>query len=103
LWYTGRPDYATDSTYAIQWKGKLIPNESGLHQFHLLCYDAKEYSNGDTLKMVYTSVEQYTEKINLETGKEYDFILETENRSTGAARMILRWKTLQCLLKNNPK
>jgi alpha-D-xyloside xylohydrolase len=94
LWYTGRPEYVTDSTYAIHWEGKLIPAETGKHQFHLLCYDAKRIIlNGDTLNMVYTSVEQYTEKIDLETGKEYDFILETENRSTGAARMILRWKT----------
>jgi len=94
LWYTGRPDYVTDSTYAIRWEGKLIPSENGMHQFHLLCYDAKRIIlNGDTLKMVYTSVEQYTEKIELEASKAYDFILETENRSTGAARMILRWKT----------
>ncbi len=94
LWYTGRPEYVTDSTYAIRWEGKLIPIESGKHQFHLLCYDAKRIIlNGDTLKMVYTSVEQYTEKVDLEADKEYDFILETENRSTGAARMILRWKT----------
>lgn len=94
LWYTGRPDYATDSMYAITWEGKLVPNETGLHQFHLLCYDAKRIMlNGDTLDMVYTSVEQYTEKVELEAGKEYDFILETENNSTGAARMILRWKT----------
>ncbi len=94
LWYTGRPDFVTDSMYAITWKGKLIPKESGQHQFHLLCYDAKRIIlNGDTLKMVYTSVEQYTEKVKLEAGKEYDFVLETENTSTGAARMILRWKT----------
>ena len=94
LWYTGRPDYVTDSTYAIHWEGKLIPSETGLHQFHLLCYDAKRIIlDGDTLNMVYTSVEQYTEKINLEAGHEYNFVLETENNSTGAARMILRWKT----------
>ncbi|MEJ2546091.1 MAG: glycoside hydrolase family 31 protein [Calditrichaceae bacterium] len=94
LWYTGRPYYVTDSTYAIHWEGNLIPTETGKHQFHLLCYDAKRIIlNGDTLKMVYTSVEQYTEKVDLEAGKEYEFVLETENRSTGAARMILRWKT----------
>ena len=94
LWYTGRPEYVTDSTYAIHWEGKLVPSETGQHQFHLLCYDAKRIIlNGDTLKMVYTSVEQYSEKVELEAGHEYDFVLETENRSTGAARMILRWKT----------
>jgi alpha-D-xyloside xylohydrolase len=94
VWYTGRPDYATDSTYAIRWEGKLIPRESGKHQFHLLCYDRKRIIlNGDTLGMVYTSVEQYTEPVELEAGRACDFILETENRSTGAARMRLFWKT----------
>jgi alpha-D-xyloside xylohydrolase len=43
--------------------------------------------------MVYTSVEQYTELINLEAGKEYSFTVETENRSTGAAKFRLFWKT----------
>ncbi|MBN1302391.1 MAG: DUF5110 domain-containing protein [Melioribacteraceae bacterium] len=104
LWYTGRPDYATDSMYAVTWKGKIIPEESGLHQFHLLCYDNKRLIlDGDTLEMVYTSVEQYTEKINLESGKQYDFILETENRSTGAARMILNWKTPSMFAKEKSK
>jgi len=94
IWYTGRPDYATDSTYAIRWESRLIPQESGQHQFHLLCYDPKRIIlNGDTLKMVYTSVEQYTKPVILESGRQYDFILETENRSTGAARMRLFWKT----------
>jgi alpha-D-xyloside xylohydrolase len=94
FWYTGRPDYATDSMYAITWEGKLIPKETGKHQFHLVSYDPKRIIlNGDTLKMVYTSVEQYTEIVELEAGKKYDFILETENRSTGAAKMRLYWKT----------
>jgi alpha-D-xyloside xylohydrolase len=43
--------------------------------------------------MVYTSVEQYTEIVELDEGKEYNFILENENRSTGAAKMQLHWKT----------
>jgi alpha-D-xyloside xylohydrolase len=94
VWYTGRPDYATDSMYAIRWEGKLIPKESGQHQFHLISYDRKRIIlNGDTLRMMYSSVEQYTEPVKLEAGKEYDFVLETENRSTGAARMRLFWKT----------
>ena len=94
FWYTGRPDYATDSTYAITWEGKLVPKETGKHQFHLVSYDPKRIIlNGDTLRMVYTSVEQYTELVELESGKEYSFILETENRSTGAAKMQLHWKT----------
>jgi alpha-D-xyloside xylohydrolase len=94
MWYTGRPDYATDSMYAIRWEGKLIPRESGKHQFHLISYDPKRIIlNGDTLRMVYTSVEQYTEPVELEADKQYSFVLETENRSTGAARMRLFWKT----------
>jgi alpha-D-xyloside xylohydrolase len=94
FWYTGRPDYATDSMYAITWKGKLIPKETGKHQFHLVSYDPKRIIlNGDTLKIVYTSVEQYMEPVILEAGKEYNFVLETENNSTGAAKMRLFWKT----------
>lgn len=94
VWYTGRPDYVTDSTYAIRWEGKLIPSESGKHQFHLVGYDAKRIIlNGDTLKIVYTSVEQYTAPVELKAGTEYNCIFETENKSTGAARMRLFWKT----------
>lgn len=93
-WYTGRPDYVTDSTYAVQWNGKLVPKETGKHQFHLISYDPKRIIiNGDTLKIVYTSVEQYTAPINLIAGKEYSITVETENRSTGAAKMRLFWKT----------
>lgn len=94
LWYAGRPDYVTDSMYSIRWAGNLIPKETGKHQFHLKCYDAKRIIlNGDTLKIVYTSTEQYTELLELEAGKPYDFVVETENKSTGAARMRLYWKT----------
>jgi alpha-D-xyloside xylohydrolase len=94
IWYTGRPDYLTDSTYAVTWEGKLIPKETGKYQFHLISYDPKRIIlNGDTLKTVYTSTEQYTEPVNLIAGKKYNFKLETENRSTGAARIRLLWKT----------
>jgi alpha-D-xyloside xylohydrolase len=94
VWYTGRPDYVTDSTYAIRWEGKLIPSETGKHQFHLVGYDAKRIIlNGDTLKIVYTSVEQYTAPVDLKAGTEYSCVVETENKSTGAARMRLFWKT----------
>ncbi len=93
-WYTGRPEYVTDSTYAVTWEGKLIPKETGKHQFHLISYDPKRIIlNGDTLKIVYTSVEQYTAPVEFEAGKEYNIKVETENRSTGAAKMRLFWKT----------
>ncbi len=104
FWYTGRPDYVTDSMFSIRWEGKLIPDETGPHQFHLKSFDAKRIIlNGDTLQMVYTSVEQYTEIVYLEKGKEYSFILETENSSTGAARMQLFWKTPYIFKKEKAK
>jgi alpha-D-xyloside xylohydrolase len=104
VWYTGRPSYVTDSMYAVRWEGKLIPRESGKHQFHLVSYDPKRIIlNGDTLGMVYTSVEQYTEPVELQAGKEYDFVLETENRSTGAARMRLFWKTPSIFAREKTK
>jgi alpha-D-xyloside xylohydrolase len=94
FWYTGRPDYVTDSTFAIRWEGKLVPKETGKHQFHMKSFDAKRIKiDGKELPIVYASVEQYTDLVDLEAGKEYDFTLETENRSTGAARMQLFWKT----------
>ena len=94
LWYTGRPDYMTDSAFSVRWEGKLIPSQTGPHQFHLKSYDAKRiFINGKELPIVYTSVEQYTDLINLKAGQEYDFRLEMQNRSTGAAKMQLNWKT----------
>jgi alpha-D-xyloside xylohydrolase len=100
FWYTGRPDYVTDSTYAIRWEGKLIPKETGNHQFHLKCFDAKRIKlDGKVLPFVYSSTEQLTDLIPLESGKAYDFVLETENRSTGAARMQLFWKTPSILAR----
>lgn len=94
VWYTGRPDYVTDSTYAIRWEGQLIPDETGPHQFHFKCFD--EYRiriDGREIPFVYRSTERYTEKLNLEAGKVYEIEVEVENRSTGAARMRMFWKT----------
>ena len=94
LWYTGRPDYVTDSTYAIRWTGKLTPKETGPYQFHVKCFDEYRIKlNGKVLDWVYRSTERYTEKVELEAGKAYDIVVEVENRSTGAARMRLFWKT----------
>ncbi|MBN1182776.1 MAG: DUF5110 domain-containing protein [Bacteroidales bacterium] len=104
FWYTGRPDYVSDSMFSIRWEGKLVPDETGEYQFHLISFDAKRIIiNGDTLPIVYTSVEQYTKKIELKAGEKYDFVLETENRSTGAARMILNWKTPSIFAKEQLK
>jgi alpha-D-xyloside xylohydrolase len=94
LWYTGRPDYMTDSAFSVKWEGKLIPSGTGKHQFHLKSYDAKRIIlDGKELPFIYTSVEQYTDFVDLKEGKEYDFTLEMQNRSTGAAKMKLYWKT----------
>jgi alpha-D-xyloside xylohydrolase len=98
-WYaTGRPDYVTDSTLAIRWTGKLIPPQTGKYQFHIKCYGPKQISiNGKPLNFVYKSVEVYTELIQLEAGKEYDFEMQTENATPGAFRIELFWKTPEIL------
>ena len=94
LWYTGRPDYMTDSAFAVRWEGKLIPDQTGPHQFHLKSYDTKRiFLDGKLLPYVYTSVEQYTACVDLEANREYNLVVEMENRSTGAAKMQLFWKT----------
>ena len=104
VWYTGRPEWATDSMYAIQWSGKLVPKETGKHQFHLVSYDAKRIIlNGDTLRIVYKSVEEYTEPVELIAGKKYNLVVETENNSTGAAKMRLFWKTPSIFAKEEMK
>jgi alpha-D-xyloside xylohydrolase len=104
FWYTGRPDYVSDSMYAIRWEGKLVPGETGKYQFHMKCFDAKRIIlDGDTLPIVYTSVEQYTGFVNLKAGQEYDLVVETENNSTGAARMQLFWKTPGIFAKEQVK
>jgi alpha-D-xyloside xylohydrolase len=104
VWYTGRPDYVSDSMYAVTWEGYILPKESGKYQFHLISYDPKRIIiNGDTLKMVYTSVEQYTEPLQLLSGQKYYIEVETENRSTGAARMRLFWKTPSTFAKETSK
>ncbi len=94
-WYaTGRPAYMTDSSFSIRWEGKLVPVESGKYQFHMRSYDAKRIIlDGKQLPIVYTSVEQFTDTLDLIAGKEYSFVLETENATPGAAHMELNWKT----------
>ncbi len=88
----------TDSTLAIKWKGKLIPIQTGKYQFHIKCYGPKRiFINGKELPFVYRSVEVYTDFIDLEASKEYDFALETENFTPGALRVELYWKTPEIL------
>jgi len=93
-WYSGRPDYVTDSTLSISWEGKLIPSQTGKHQFHIKCFGPKRiYLNGKELNPVYKSTEIYTEMVDLVAGKEYNIRLETENAAAGALRVQLFWKT----------
>jgi len=94
FWYTGRPEFVTDSMYSIRWEGKLLPKETGPHQFHFKCFDEYRIKiDGREIPFVYRSTERYTEKVELEAGKEYDILVEVENNQTGAARMRMFWKT----------
>jgi alpha-D-xyloside xylohydrolase len=94
FWYAGRPNYVTDSTLSIRWDGKLIPTETGKHQFHIKCFGPKRIIlDGKELPFIYKSVEVYTDFVELTAGKEYKFSLETENYTSGALRVLLNWKT----------
>jgi alpha-D-xyloside xylohydrolase len=94
FWYAGRPTFVTDSTLSIRWEGKLVPSQTGKHQFHIKCFGPKQiYIDGKELKPVYSSTEVYTEYIDLVAGKEYNFVMETENGTAGALRVQLFWKT----------
>jgi len=100
FWYTGRPNYVTDSTLSIRWEGKLVPTQTGKHQFHIKCFGPKRiFLNGKQLPFIYQSVEVYTDFVELEAGKEYDFALETENFNPGALRVLLYWKTPEIFAK----
>ncbi len=93
-WYTGRPNYATDSMYSVIWKGKLTPQESGAHQFHVKTFDQyKVLVDGKELLTTFAGSEKYLETIILEKDKAYNFEVRLSNNQTGAARMLLFWKT----------
>lgn len=100
FWYAGRPSYVTDSTLSIRWEGTLIPTETGTHQFHIKCFGPKKiYLDGKELPFKYQSVEVYTDVVELTAGKEYNFVLETQNYSAGALRVLLYWKTPEIFAK----
>ncbi len=103
-WYSGRPEYVTDSTYSIRYTGKIIPKETGKHQFQIKSFDSRLIViNGDTLDVIYGGNEPYYQFIDLEAGKEYDIVCETVNQQTGAARFRLFWKTPSDFAKENSK
>ena len=93
-WYTGRPDYVTNSEYSVHWEGTLVAPETGKYQFQVKSFDSRVIIfNGKKLKIELDCNEPYFEFIELEKGKEYPIICETQNNQTGAARFRLYWKT----------
>jgi alpha-D-xyloside xylohydrolase len=94
FWYTGRPDYVTDSEYSIRWEGTLVAPETGKYQFQVKTHDSKVIIlDGKKLNIELDYIEPYFEYINLEKGKEYSIICETQRMQTGPARFLLFWKT----------
>lgn len=93
-WYTGRPDYVTDSEYSIRWEGTIIAPEAGKYQFQVKTHDSKVIIlDGKKLNIELDYIEPYFEYIHLEKGKEYSIICETQRIQTGPARFLLFWKT----------
>lgn len=93
-WYTGRPEYATDSMYSVEWRGKITPDQTGKHQFHLVTFDQYQlFIDGKEIETAFTGSEKYLVPVELEAGRSYDFVFKLTNNQTGAARMNLRWKT----------
>lgn len=100
FWYTGRPDYVTDSTLSVRWEGKLVPTETGPHQFHVKAFGSRRiFLDGRLLPLVSQSTEIYTELVPLEAGRAYDLKVELENATSGALRMKLCWKTPEILAR----
>ena len=94
FWYTGRPDYVTDSTLSIRWEGQLVPSQSGPHQFHIKAFGTKRIVlDGRELPFAVPGNEPFTEIVNLEAGRAYPLRVELENGTSGALRMQLHWKT----------
>ncbi|MEN9445032.1 MAG: hypothetical protein RIS47_1923 [Bacteroidota bacterium] len=99
-WYGGRPSFVTDSAHSIRWEGKLIPTETGKHQFHLKAFGTKRiFLNGKQLNYTYQSVEVYTEFVELKAGTSYDLRIESESKGLGAYKMLLFWRTPSMLAK----
>ena len=93
-WYTGRPDYVTDSEYSIIFEGTIVAPETGKYQFQIKSFDTRVIIfNGKELKFELDCNEPYFEFLELEKGKEYPIICKTQNNQTGAARFRLYWKT----------
>ena len=94
FWYNGRPDYVTDAEYSIHWEGTLVAPETGKYQFQVKSHDSKVIIlDSKKLNIEVDYIEPYFEYIQLEKGKEYSIICETQRDHTGPARFRLFWKT----------
>ncbi|HNX94517.1 MAG TPA: glycoside hydrolase family 31 protein [Holophaga sp.] len=95
LWYTGRPDFVTESTFSIRWEGKLVPTQSGPHQLHVKSFGARHlYLDGKAIPFLSDeTMERYTAPIELEAGRAYDLTMEIENPLPGAVKAQLCWRT----------
>jgi len=101
FWYCERPSYVTDTMFAIRFEGKIIVPETGTYRFHIKNFDKKRMLiDGKEIAMIEGGTEKYFEAVTLEAGKTYDFLFETENSSSGAARSILCWKTPSMLAED---
>jgi alpha-D-xyloside xylohydrolase len=104
FWYTGRPEYVTDSTLSIRWDGQLVPTQSGDHQFHIKAFGTKRiFLDGRELKFAWSGNEPYTEVVTLEAGHAYPIRVELENATSGALRMQLHWKTPEIFARERVK
>jgi alpha-D-xyloside xylohydrolase len=95
MWYTGRPSYATESTFSIRWEGKLIPTQSGPHQLHVKSFGARRlFLDGKELPFLFNdTLERYTHPLELQAGHAYDLVMEIENPTPGAVKAQLYWRT----------
>jgi alpha-D-xyloside xylohydrolase len=95
MWYTGRPDYATESTFSIRWEGKLVPSQTGPHQLHVKSFGARRlFLDGKELPFLFgDTLERYTQPIEMKAGEAHDLVMEIENPTPGAVKAQLFWRT----------
>jgi alpha-D-xyloside xylohydrolase len=99
-WYTGWPDYITSPKFSMRWEGKLVPTETGTYRFHFKSFGPKRiFLDGQVLSNNFVATEAYTVPVELQAGKEYDFVCETANSVLGAFKAQLFWKTPKIFAK----
>ena len=93
-WYTGWQNFITDPQFSIRWEGKLTPSATGKYRFNLKSFGQRRvYLDGKEIAHNYESMESWTLPVELVAGKAYDFKFETGNKTLGAFRAKLYWKT----------